>query len=277
MEYVELSLSLKPTEPWYDLVADELGALGFESFLEQDGKLLAYVQRSDFEEEKLREVEILTRSDLHPQYTWQVVPNENWNKKWEENFQPVDVEGKCLIRASFHEPNPEAEFEIIIEPKMAFGTGHHASTFLMVKAMMEENRVVGKTVLDMGSGTGVLAILAKMQGSGDTVAVDNNDWADASTRENIRVNGHPEIETILGEIETVQDRSFDVILANINRNVILDQLALYTRMLTPAGSLLVSGFYAYDAALILDEASKQGLRLLGRLEKNDWCQLTFAK
>jgi ribosomal protein L11 methyltransferase len=275
MEYTEVTFQVHPQEPWTDLLADALGSIGFESFMQQEDFFLAYIQKKDFDEEALKNVWVLHEKGVQVLYKLDTVPNENWNKKWEENFHPVKVDDRCLIRATFHESEP-VEYEIVIDPKMAFGTGHHDSTFLMVRAMMEVD-FTGKRVLDMGSGTGVLAILAKMRNSGYTKAVDNNDWAYESTLENVKSNGYPEIEVVLGDIDSVQEDSYEVVLANINRNIVIDQMPVYARILPHTGLLLTSGFFEYDAPLIKDAAREQGFSLLRENYRNDWAQLVFEK
>ncbi len=276
MEYVEVTFQLSPKEPWNDLLADALGEIGFESFMDQDELFLAYIQKAEFNEEALKEVWVLNEESVSVQYQLQTVPNENWNKKWEENFHPVEVDDDVIIKASFHNVEKSYPYEILIDPKMAFGTGHHQSTFLMVRQMLGIN-FANKTVLDMGSGTGVLAILAKMRDAGYTKAVDNNDWAYESTRENVDKNGYPDIEVVLGDIDSVKGDKYDVILANINRNIVIDQMPFYANMLPQGGELLTSGFFEHDASLIKDAAEKAGFALFQENYRNDWAQLTFVK
>jgi len=276
MEYVEVTFHLSPKEPWNDLLADALGEIGFESFMDQDELFLAYVQKSEFSEEALKEIWVLNEDEVAVQYEYQTVPNENWNKKWEDNFHPVDVDDQVIIRASFHQIDKSYPYEILIDPKMAFGTGHHQSTFLMVMQMLSLD-FSEKRVLDMGSGTGVLAILAKMRHAGYTKAVDNNDWAYESTKENVEANGYPDIEVVLGDIDSVKSDQYDVILANINRNIVIDQMSYYVKMLPDGGELLTSGFFEHDASLIMDAATKAGFTLIKENYRNDWAQLTFAK
>ena len=276
MEYVEVSFHLYPKEPWSDLLADALGEIGFESFMDQGEFFMAYIQKNDFDEDSMKQVWVLNEPEVQVKYELQTVPNENWNKKWEDNFQPVNVEDRCIIKASFHKVDQPFEFEILIDPKMAFGTGHHESTYLMVQSMFDVD-FKEKSVLDMGSGTGVLAILAKMLHSGETIAVDNNDWAYESTKENVESNGYPEIEVILGEIETVREKKFDIVLANINRNIVYDQLPDYYNMLPAGGLLLTSGFFDYDAPSVIDKAEEVGFKLVKKNTRNNWAQIVFEK
>lgn len=276
MEYIEVTLQIEPFTPWNDVVASQLCEIGFESFMEEKGRLLAYIQANDFDEQALESCLADVVGEYTVNYSIDKVPNENWNKKWEESFEPVLVDDKCLIRASFHEPNSAIPHEIVIDPKMAFGTGHHDTTFLMVKAMFDYN-FENQTVLDMGSGTGILAILARRLGSGFTKAVDNNDWAYESTKENCVKNNQPEIEVVLGDIESVKNDKYTLILANINRNIVMEQMPDYAAMLPLGGILLTSGYFNYDADVVLDAAKSNGFTLKQRIERNNWCMQAFEK
>jgi ribosomal protein L11 methyltransferase len=276
MEYIEVTLQIVPFTPWSDVVASQLCDIGFESCMEEKGLLLAYIQADALEEKALESCLADLMGDYSVSYSIQKVPNENWNKKWEESFEPVLVDDKCLIRASFHEPNSAIPHEIVIDPKMAFGTGHHDTTYLMVKAMFDYN-FENQIVLDMGSGTGILAILAKRLGAGFTKAVDNNDWAYESTKENCVKNNQPEIEVVLGDIGSVKNDKYTLILANINRNIVMEQMPDYAAMLPHGGILLTSGYFNYDAEVVFDSAKSNGFVLKQRIERNNWCMQAFEK
>ena len=175
MQYVEVKFLIKPYEPWADVLSAELGEIGFESFIEEDGYLLAYIEAPDFSKEKLKQVDSLNNSDIEIKYSEKVLEQQNWNKEWESNFEPVYVDDKICVRATFHKPEPTYPYEIIIDPKMSFGTGHHATTHLMLSAMQKTD-FADKSVLDMGSGTGVLAIFATMRGAKPVYAIDIDEW-----------------------------------------------------------------------------------------------------
>ncbi|MBK6346239.1 MAG: 50S ribosomal protein L11 methyltransferase [Bacteroidales bacterium] len=275
MEYTELKCSLPEGDSVYaELILARLGELGFESFEETGEGLLAYIPSSEFDPA------ILNNPDLWPEgidveYTWAVIPEQNWNAVWEENFEPVTLAGRCHIRAPFHPVIPGIEYEIIIEPKMSFGTAHHETTALMIEYLLEEP-VEGLTVLDMGSGTGVLAILAAMRGATDITAIDNDEWAYRNAIENVERNKSRGISVYLGDAGLLNnDKKFDFIIANINRNILLKDIEVYCKSLEKGGTLLMSGFYFEDIAAISDAAALSGLTYQGHKERNKWVAVCY--
>ena len=218
----------------------------------------------------------LEETTIH--YVCTPVESKDWNEEWEKNyFKPIRIGNDCLIRASFHEPEPGYTYTIIIDPKMAFGTGNHETTFLMISWMLEE-QLAGKRLLDMGCGTAVLAILARMKGAEKVVAIDIDEWAYTNALENIRLNHTAEIEVALGGAERIAAFApFEVIFANINRNILLQDMHHYAEALQPAGQLFMSGFYLEDLPVIAEECQRNGLRVEGYKERHNWVAVKVVK
>jgi ribosomal protein L11 methyltransferase len=274
MEYTELKCSLpEDGAAIAELIMAYLGELGFESFQETDDGLLAYIPSAGFDPA------ILNRPELWPEgatveYTWKVIPEQNWNAVWEENFEPVTLAGRCHIRAPFHPEMPGMEYEIVIEPKMSFGTAHHETTALMIEHLLARP-VKGLSVLDMGSGTGVLAILAAMQGAADVTAIDNDDWAFRNALENVERNKTTGIAVYLGDAALLRGKRFDFIIANINRNILLNDMGMYCNSLNKGGTLLMSGFYKDDIAAISGAATSFGLQYMDFTVRNNWVAVRY--
>ena len=262
-----------------DILAAELGEIGFESFTENEQGLQAYVPENLFSktalEEKLSEFP-LENVTFH--YTSQLVESKDWNEEWEKNyFKPIRIGNECIIRASFHEAEPGYTYNIIIDPKMAFGTGNHATTYLMIQAMLQLD-LTGKELLDMGCGTAVLAILAKMRGASRVVAIDIDEWAYNNALENIRLNHTEDIQVALGGAERIPEfGQFDVVFANINRNILLNDIRNYTQSMKPGALLFMSGFYTEDIPAIQAECEKNGLELESFSEKENWAAVKVKK
>jgi len=276
MQYTEVKFSIQPYEPWADVLSSELGEIGFESFIEEDGFLLAYIDESVYSEEAIKNVETLNTEGVTVSYSTKVLEQQNWNKEWESNFDPVYVDDQICVRATFHQPKPQYPYEIIIDPKMSFGTGHHATTHLMLSQMQVVD-FKGKSVLDMGSGTGVLAIFAAMQGANPVYAIDIDEWCSINARENAERNGVEFIEIVHGGKEKIPGMKVDVILANINRNILLDQIALYSEALNESGILHMSGFYQDDVESLVNEANNHGLKYISQKSKGDWTTINLVK
>lgn len=250
-----------------------LGDMGYDGFEEEDERLQAFIAAERFDESGLHE--LLTAHGLS--YTLQQIPERNWNAEWEAAFQPVVVEGFCAIRAHFHPPMPGVEHELIITPKMSFGTGHHATTYMMLQAMRGID-LRGKRVLDFGTGTGVLAILAERLGAAYVAAIDNDDWSIENAQENVAANGCGRIEVLKRDTAASPGAGlFDVILANINKHVILKQLAGLKQQLTPGGVILLSGLLSDDEEDIENEAAKNNLSVSERMTKGSWICLKTGK
>lgn len=248
-------------------------AVGFESFMETEDGLTAYIPSGLFDESSIHEV-IRSFSGKAVFVKSETLPDQNWNAIWESSYEPVLVEEKCMVRAPFH-PKPEGvEFDIVIQPKMSFGTAHHESTYLMLQ-MILENDFRNKKILDMGSGTVVLGILTAMKGARKVVAIDNDEWAYTNAIENVQLNGLHNIECILGDASSIPGGDFDVLMANINRNILLEDSGKYNRHLKVGAFVYLSGFYDKDLFAIRAEAEKHGWKIEGFKIRNDWVAVKF--
>ena len=282
MNYYELRFTYQSpieTEILNDVLAAELGEIGFESFTQDEQGLQGYISDQLFDEAVLKDALAtfpLEETTIHDVCT--PVESRDWNEEWEKNyFKPIRIGNDCLIRASFHEPEPGYTYTIIIDPKMAFGTGNHETTYLMISWMLEEP-LVGKRLLDMGCGTAVLAILARMKGAEKVVAIDIDEWAYENALENIRLNHTEEIEVALGGAERIAAFvPFEVIFANINRNILLQDMHHYAEALQPGGQLFMSGFYVEDLPIIEAECQRNGLRVEGYKERHNWVAVKVVK
>jgi ribosomal protein L11 methyltransferase len=210
-------------------------------------------------------------------YTIEKIATRNWNEDWEKNYEPIVVDDKCVVRATFHEPQPNFPFEIVINPRMSFGTGHHATTFLMLQQQMELDHT-GKRVLDAGCGTAILAVMAEKLGAAEVVAYDNNSWTIENAPENLSLNMCTKVQMLEGTISSLNlQGKFDIILANINKNVLLEEMASYESYLNDRGVLILSGFYSQDEKELVNSAESLGLVLSKSLRRNDWSTLRFEK
>jgi ribosomal protein L11 methyltransferase len=275
MNYVEVTAILQPLLPAREVLVVELAERGFESFVETDHGVKAYIQEPDFAPHLLEGLMTADIPDQRLEITTVVILDQNWNEQWESNFDPIIVDEQCLIRAPFHAVEKQYPFTITIEPKMSFGTGHHATTHLIVSAMLPMN-CAGKTVLDMGCGTGVLAILAEMRGSAQIDAIDIDQWAFENTLENIERNACKHIRTIQGGAEAIPFESrYDLILANINRNILTRDMHLYVQHMNAGASILFSGFYESDQPEIKQTAEALGLKHIASNLRNEWTMMHF--
>lgn len=282
MEYIEVSIGITPfLDEYAEIVEAEISDLGFESYLTEDPYLKAYIPRDQFNEPHLKTVlSLIPQTDFTVRYSLSLIPERNWNALWESSFEPVVIDGKCTVKASFHKGLPRTKYTVVIDPKMAFGTGHHQTTTLIIKSMLvHEKDIRGLQVLDMGCGTGILSILAaKMKAAVPVHAIDIDPVAVRSARENARRNRTGErVRTLCGDASLIQAGKYDLILANINRNIILEDLSTYTRGLRPGGRLICSGFYEEDCAMIEAEAQRQGLKTESSDTLERWATLTFRK
>ncbi|WP_411897920.1 50S ribosomal protein L11 methyltransferase [Elizabethkingia occulta] len=273
-QYLEFDFKIEPVEPWNEILMAELIEQGFDSFTENPDGILAYIQAELLNEEELKNQWLLNHDDVKISYTYKEMPNINWNEEWEKNFQPINVEDKVLIRAEFHE-SQGLEEEIIIQPKMSFGTGHHATTYLMIQQMMDMD-FQGKKVLDMGCGTSVLAIYAKKKGASDVLGIDIDEWAVENSRENAERNNTP-MRVELGTADNLGQEKFEIILANINRNILISDIPRYVEVLEPGGSLLLSGLCFFDVDDILQVCKEQNLQLQKKLQREEWVSLLLTK
>ncbi|MEM7185159.1 MAG: 50S ribosomal protein L11 methyltransferase [Bacteroidota bacterium] len=275
--YVEYHFKVQPTQPGNEILIAELGQVGFESFVEQEDGVKAYIQKADWHEHILDELYILSPdSEIAVTHTRSEIEQVNWNAEWEKNFDPIVVNNQCVVRAPFHDPF-QVEFEIVIEPKMSFGTGHHETTYMMLSYLLEHD-LEGQRVLDMGCGTSVLAILAEKKGATHVDAIDIDTWCVENSRENAQRNACSRIEVILGDAAAIpSEENYETIIANINRNILLSDIPVYAEALAPKGTLLLSGFYRGDLKLITQACEMQGLTAEGFKERNEWIAARFTK
>ena len=277
MEYTKLSCRLQPdSEINREILIAELGNIGYESFTETNEFVEAYIPSADFSDEALSH---LFQDDFHYfkfSFVSEIIPDQNWNEVWEKNyFQPLMVADRCMIRAPFHNEYPNAEYEIVIEPGMSFGTGNHETTSLMIAEILEQ-KLIGKTVLDMGCGTGILSILASMRGANHITGVDIDSWAIKSTTENASCNNVLNVDVIMGGAEAIPNKEFDFIYANIQRNILLNDMPQYCKVLKHGGELIMSGFYTEDLEPIKAQAIELGLQLSRFTENNKWVAAVFT-
>lgn len=273
MKYIELSFSFSQNTDFADIVVAKLNEIEFESYVETQDGVDAYIQESLFNQEKLNEVIEDLQSLFQFEYTIKEIKQENWNQQWEENFNPVEINKDCFIRAHFHD-KIDCKYEIIITPKMSFGTGHHETTFLMMNEMFHID-FNNKKVLDMGCGTGILSILSKMLGSSITQAIDIDEWSYENSVENATLNNTEDINFSLGDVTAIKG-AFDVVLANINRNIILEDISKYIDSLNENSDLLLSGFLSEDVIIIRDKVESLGLSFVSHKNKNKWNLLHFT-
>lgn len=273
--YIEYTFNVAPKEPGTEILIAQLGFVGFESFVETEEGVTAYVQKQEWSTRILDDVFVLSSDEFSINYDFKEVAQTNWNAEWEKNFQPIQVDDTVSIRAPFHE-NPQLKYDIVIEPKMSFGTGHHETTHMMVQHLLQLD-ISNKKVLDMGCGTGILAIFAEMKGAKPIDAIDIDNWCYENSIENAERNNCEYISVSEGDVSLLEGRNYQVIIANINRNILLADMKTYTDCLEKQGVLLLSGFYKEDISTIDDEVSKYGLILKEQLERNNWVALKYVK
>jgi len=271
--YIGYYFTVEPLVPAVEILIAELGYAGFESFVETENGVTAYIQKKEWNSDILNDVQILKSDEFKISYTFDEIEQTNWNEEWEKNFQPIIVDDVCTVRAPFHDV-PKTKYDIIIEPKMSFGTGHHETTHMMIQHILN-NDFSNKSVLDMGCGTGVLAILAEMKGAVKIDAIDIDNWCYLNSLENVQRNNCKHISVYEGDASLLKEKTYDVIIANINRNILLADISKYVTCLKKEGLLFLSGFYKDDISIINKECSKYGLKLQESLEKNNWVSLKF--
>ncbi len=271
--YIAYSFQVEPLQPASEILMAELGYAGFESFVETEIGIIAYIQEQDCNESILDDIQILKSEEFSISHTKENIEQTNWNKEWEKNFNPIMVDDLCTVRAPFHE-KPKTKYDIVIEPKMSFGTGHHETTHMMIQHILKTN-FYDKSVLDMGCGTGVLAILSEMKGAKPIEAIDIDNWCYLNSLENVERNNCQNISVYEGDANLIKDRKYDIILANINRNILLNDIKSYASCLNKNGILFLSGFYKNDIPILEEECRKHMLKLDEKLERNDWVSLKF--
>jgi ribosomal protein L11 methyltransferase len=278
MKYLEVIFNYNSSYDFIgDILASELSEIGFESFVQSNGQTVAFVQQKLFSETELQRM--LDEFPFEENISYQIneVEEQNWNEEWEKNFfEPIVIADECVIHSTFHTNVPAARYDIIIDPKMSFGTGHHETTGLMIGEILNMD-IVGKKVLDMGCGTAVLAILASKRGAQNVLAIDIDDWCTENSLENIALNNAKNIIVETGDASLLTGKQFDIILANINRNILLNDIKIYSQCLIKGGKLYMSGFYKEDIPVIEEELNRNNLLLKKFEEKNNWVVVESEK
>ena len=273
MDYFELTVNLKTVEPWRDILIAELAETGFESFVETNSGFLGYIPENLYKPEM---IEPVLQIESVENYAFKKIEDQNWNATWEQNFEPVFVDQKLAIVAPFHETPHGFEQVITIMPKMSFGTGHHQTTWLASRALFDLD-LKNKNMLDMGTGTGILAILAEKLGVASVFAPDIDTWSFENAQENCATNACSKIEIALGGAELLAGKNFHIILANINKNVLIQQFSVYSSSLPSGGILLISGFFETDRDQLVDEAQKHGFKFEKMDTREGWALIHFTK
>lgn len=278
MQYIQVTFSFTRIEEYQkDLLIGELAEIGYNTFEDTADGFAAFIDYNDYSQEKLAEATVPLEGVLEFNYTIAEIAAQNWNEEWEKNFEPLVISEECYIRATFHEPKPQYRYEIVIDPKMAFGTGHHQTTTMMMQYILNFD-MKGKRVLDMGSGTGILAILASKRGALDLLAIDNDEVCYQSALENSALNQATNVRALCGGKEVIPAEKFEVILANINRNILLDQIYAYDQVLENKGSIFFSGFYERpDLEMIKEECKKFNILYQDHKKTGDWVAAHFIK
>ncbi len=275
INYIGYTFKVVPKEPATEILIAQLGFAGFESFVENEDGVTAYIQENDWDASMLEDIQILNSKEFKISYKEEVIEQTNWNSEWEKNFNPIQVDDLVSIRAPFHD-NPNLEYDIVIEPKMSFGTGHHETTHMMVQQLLELD-LTDKKVLDMGCGTGILAIFAEMKGAKLIDAIDIDNWCYENSLENVARNNCKNISVFEGDASLLKNKKYDVIIANINRNILLNDMHSYLHCLNDNGVILFSGFYKKDIPVIDEEVSKYGLKMDKVIERNNWVSVKYLK
>jgi ribosomal protein L11 methyltransferase len=272
--YLGFHFSVTPKELGSEILIAELGEKPFESFIETENGFSAYIQKDLYTKDILDDIYLFTSTEFSISYTIEEIDQVNWNEEWEKNFEAIDVDGKCHVRAPFH-AKTDAEFDIVIEPKMSFGTGHHETTHMMIQHLLENN-VTNLKTLDMGCGTAILAILAEMKGAQPIDAIDIDNWCYLNSIENAERNNCHEISVYEGDAALLKDKKYDLIIANINRNILLNDMQQYVDCLNHNGILLLSGFYNEDIPYIDASCTEKGLTYVKKFERNNWVSLKYV-
>jgi ribosomal protein L11 methyltransferase len=278
MDYTKISINIKPPEEWLrDVLAAQLGEIGFESFLETETGVEAFIPTVNYHEDALIKVFKSFDEEFFFEVHCEIIKSQNWNEVWEKNyFKPLVIKNECVVRAPFHTDYPKAKYEIIIEPNMAFGTGNHETTTMMVETILE-TEMTNKNVLDMGCGTGILGILASMKGAKKVTAIDIDEWSYKGANENATLNNIQNMTVKQGDAGLLGNEKFDIILANIHKNVLMNDMPTYVEVLQPEGMLIMSGFYTEDIPDIKTKAESLRLKDSGFKSNNSWVAYAFKK
>ena len=276
MEYIEVDIEIEKSEVFSDIVVARLNEIEFETFLENDNGVRCYIQAKLFDKKKL-DIE-LYKIKQYTKLNFNInhVAQKNWNEEWEKNFKPVQINSHCLIRSEFHNNSGNFKDEIIITPKMSFGTGHHETTFLMINELYNLD-LNDKSILDMGSGTGVLSIVASKNGAKKVVGIDIDEWAFQNSIDNAKLNNTENISFLHGDIKLIENQDFDIILANINRNIIEKDIEEYYNLLSDKGDLLISGFLVEDVDFIINLSINNRFNVINKKNKGQWSMVHLRK
>ena len=275
MNYIEYDFTVSPTEMGAEILMAELAEVGFDSFEDTPTGIKAYIPKDSWNEQILEDIYLLSNPEFTISYQITEIEQVNWNEEWEKNFSPIVVEDLCTVRANFH-PVPNTRYDIVITPKMSFGTGHHETTYMMLQQLLPLS-LEGTKVLDMGCGTGILAIMAALRGAHDITAIDIDPWCVENATENVQQNDCSFITIKEGDVSLIAGEQYNLILANINRNILLSDIPAYTQALLPQGLLLVSGFYEEDLPAIKEKCQEEGLTYLSHIERNRWVSAKFQR
>ncbi|WP_370001122.1 50S ribosomal protein L11 methyltransferase [Winogradskyella sp.] len=271
--YLGYEFNVEPLQPATEILIAELGYAGFESFVENEKGVTAYIQKEEWHPNILDDIQILKSSEFTIEYTFGEIEQTNWNAEWEKNFNPIVVDDLVTVRAPFHDI-PTTKYDLVIEPKMSFGTGHHETTHMMIQHILK-NDFKGKTVLDMGCGTGVLAILAEKVGATKLDAIDIDNWCYLNSLENVERNNCNHISVYEGDVKLLEGKKYDIIIANINRNILLQDIPVYAKSLNKNGKLFLSGFYEDDLGFITKKCLENSLIFEDKTLKNRWIAAQF--
>ncbi|NDV67633.1 50S ribosomal protein L11 methyltransferase [Dysgonomonas sp. 25] len=278
MNYIEVTFTCEPNnEIISSILSASLADIGFESFVETDNGLTAYIQETQFDESNINQVISDFPMEAAITFEYTTIESKDWNEEWEKNyFQPLIIDNTCSVQSTFHDFESDCQYKIVVDPKMAFGTGHHQTTELMIRQILQTG-CEGKAVLDMGCGTAILAILASMKGANPITAIDIDQWAYDNAIENLNLNHITNIGVQIGGAELLGKERYDIILANINRNILLNDIHAYVSVLNDGGLLFMSGFYTEDIPAIQAECEKYNLHYEGNISKDNWASVKFSK
>ncbi len=277
MQYTKVTFTISPINDFIrDILTAELAEFEYDSFEETEDGINAYIPTDSFSSNDIQSLQILQNEDYKISFTNEEMPDQNWNETWEKHFfNPIIIDDRCIVRSPFHQEVPKTDYDILIEPKMAFGTGHHETTGLMIKHILDVD-FSGKTVLDMGCGTGILGILCAMKNATKVTGIDIEDWAFNNANENIRLNNIKQMEVFCGDASLLGQETYDIILANINRNILLADIEKYVSVLKKNGSLYLSGFYNSDIDVIDAKCTQSNLEKISVKEDNNWVSIAYT-
>ena len=271
--YIGYDFIVSPLQPATEIIIAELGYVGFDSFVESEKGVTAYIQKDKWNAFILDDINILISKEFEITFEFNEIEQTNWNEEWEKNFEPIVVDNQVTVRAPFHD-KPTTKYDLVIEPKMSFGTGHHETTYMMIQHILK-NDFKNKSVLDMGCGTGVLAILGEKVGANELDAIDIDNWCYVNSLENVERNNCEKVSVYEGDVKLLDGNNYDIIIANINRNILLVDIPRYTKCLNKNGTLFLSGFYKEDIQMIESKCNEDMLKLEEIIERGQWVSLKF--